>query len=84
MSGNMRGTLPWMAPELFPGVRKRQQQQQQQQVQGAAGGGAGGGAGGPAAKGEHAVGAAGEPPELPEDRVNEKVRAAGPLLMKAV
>lgn len=85
VSGNMRGTLPWMAPELFPGVRKRQQQQHQahgvQGVHGPAGGGAAGGvaggvaggAGGPAANGDHAAGAAGEPLELPEDRVNEKV-----------
>ncbi|GFR48701.1 hypothetical protein Agub_g10657, partial [Astrephomene gubernaculifera] len=28
VSGNMRGTLPWMAPELFPAVRERQRQQQ--------------------------------------------------------
>ncbi|EFJ42097.1 hypothetical protein VOLCADRAFT_121569 [Volvox carteri f. nagariensis] len=26
VSGNMRGTLPWMAPELFPGVREKQRQ----------------------------------------------------------
>ncbi|KAG2487029.1 hypothetical protein HYH03_014275 [Edaphochlamys debaryana] len=28
VSGNMRGTLPWMAPELFPGVRERERKQQ--------------------------------------------------------
>ncbi|GIL68399.1 hypothetical protein Vafri_21652 [Volvox africanus] len=27
VSGNMRGTLPWMAPELFPGVREKQRQE---------------------------------------------------------
>ncbi|GLI71474.1 hypothetical protein VaNZ11_016612 [Volvox africanus] len=27
VSGNMRGTLPWMAPELFPGVRGKQRQE---------------------------------------------------------
>ncbi|GLC67062.1 hypothetical protein PLESTF_000510900 [Pleodorina starrii] len=31
VSGNMRGTLPWMAPELFPGGRERLQRERQGQ-----------------------------------------------------
>lgn len=64
VSGNMRGTLPWMAPELFPSVPGASAASA---ASAAGGGGGGGGAGG----GGAAAGARG--PE-PEDRVTEKVR----------
>lgn len=35
----MRGTLPWMAPELFPGVRQQQRQQEAAAGSAVAGGG---------------------------------------------